>query len=107
MPAATEEALVETLSQQDLVAPKFQVHPVPSKEEYLYIGCSGGTGTMKALHHAVCGQAQRHTKRQGIWVLGSQVVTGAAGTGLRRRIRAAVTEWATVIIHLTWMQDIA
>ena len=41
VPAATEEALVAMLSQQDAVAPKFRVQHVPSKEEYLYITWSG------------------------------------------------------------------
>ena len=53
------------------------------------------------------GQAKQCTKRQVIWLLGSQVQAEATRMGLRRIIRAAVTEWATATIQLTRMQDIA
>ena len=100
VPAATEEALVAMLSQQDAVAPKFRVRHVPSKEEYLYITWAGRAGATKAIRHANYGKAQRRDKHRGIWVLGSQVLSQAAGTGLRRRVGGAVAEWATATIHL-------
>ena len=88
VPAATEEAFVETLGRQDAIAPKYRVRHVPSKEEYLYVLWRTGHGTTKALRHTEYGQAQRRTKRQGPWILGSQVLSDAAGTELRRRVRA-------------------
>ena len=98
--ATTEEALVAMLSQQDAVASNFRVRHVPSKEEYLYITWSGQAGATKA------SIAQRRDKRRGIWVLGNQVLSEAAGTGLRRRVRGAVAEWATATIHLAAVQDV-
>ena len=100
VPAATEEALVAMLSQQDAVALKFRVRHVPSKEEYLYITWSSQAGATKAIQHAEYGKAQRRGKRRGIWVPGSHVLSEAAGTGMRRRVRGAVAEWATTTIHL-------
>ena len=95
VPAAAEEALVAMLRQQDAVAPKFKVHHVPSKEEYLYITWTSRAGATKAIRYAKYGKAQRQDKCRGIWVLGSQVLSEAAGTGLRRRVQGAVVEWAT------------
>ena len=40
-------------------------------------------------------------------MLGSQVLSEAAGTGLRCRVRAAMAEWATTTIHLATIQDVA
>ena len=107
VPVAAEEALVAMLSQQDAVAPKFRVRHVPTKEEYLYITWSGQVGVTKAIRHAEYGKAQRRDKRRGIWVLGSQVLSEAAGTRLRRRVRGALAEWATATIHLAAAQDVA
>ena len=107
VPAATERAPVETLERQDAIAPKYRVRHVPSKEEYLYISWRTEKGATKALKHAEYGQAQRRTKRQGLWILGSQVLSEAAGTGLRRRVRAAVAEWALATIHLSSYGGIA
>ena len=59
VPAATEEALVAMLSQQDTVAPKFRVRHVRSKEEYLYITWTSRAGATKAIQHAQYGKAQR------------------------------------------------
>ena len=105
--AATKEALVAMLSQQDTVAPKFRVRHVPSQEEYLYITWTGRAGATKAVRHAEYGKAQRRDTRRGIWVLGSQVLSEAAGTALRRKVRAEVVEWATATIHLATIQDVA
>ena len=107
MPAATEESPVAMLSHQDAVAPKFRVRHVPSKEEYLYITWSGQAGATKAIRHAEYGKAQRRDKHRGIWVLGSQVLSEAAATGLRHRFRGAVAEWATATIHLAAVRGIA
>ena len=104
VPAATKEALMAMLSKQDAVAPKFRARHVPSKEEYLHTTWTGAT---KAIRHAEYGKAQRRDKRRGIWVLGSQILSEAAGTGLRRRVRGAVAEWATAIIHLAATRDVA
>ena len=71
VPAATEEALVAMLSQQDAMAPKFTIRHVPSKEEYLYITWSGQVAATKAIRHAEHGKAQRRDKCRGIWVRGS------------------------------------
>ena len=73
----------------------------------MYISWRTGHGTTKALRHTEYGQARRRTKRQGLWILGSQVVSDAAGTELRRRVREAVTEWASAMIHLSGFADIA
>ena len=105
--AATEETPVVMLGQQDTVAPKFRVRHVPSKEEYLYITWNSRVGATRAIRHAEYGKAHRRDKRRGIWVLGSQVLCEAAGTGLRRRARGAVAEWATTTIHLAAIQDVA
>ena len=107
VPAGSQETLVAMLSQQDAEAPRFRVRHVPSKEEYLYIMWTGRVGTTMAIRHAEYGNAQRRAKLQGIWVLGSQVLSEAAGTGLGRRIRAAVAEWATATIHLATIRDVA
>ena len=64
-------------------------------------------GATKAIRHAEYGKAQRRDKRHGMWVLGSQVLSEAAGTGLRRRARGAVAEWATTTIHLAAVRDVA
>ena len=40
-------------------------------------------------------------------MLGSQVLSEAAGTGLRRRVRGAEAEWATATIHLAAVRDVA
>ena len=95
------------LSKQDAVAPKFTERHVLCKEEYLYITWTSRAGATRAIQHAEYGKAQRRDKRQGIWVLGSQVLSEAAGTGLRRRVRAAVAEWATATIHFVTIQDVA
>ena len=71
VPAATERALVETLERQDAIAPKYRVRHVPSKEEYLYISWRAEKGATRALRHEEYRQAQRRTKRQGLWILGS------------------------------------
>ena len=42
-----------------------------------------------------------------MWLLGSQVLSEAAGTGLKRRVRGAVAEWATTTIHLAAVRDVA
>ena len=105
VPAATEEALLAMLSQQDTVAPKFRVRHVPSKEEYLYITWNSRARATKAMWHAKYLKAQRRDKRRGIWVLGSQVLSEAARTGLRRRVQGAVAEWATATIHLAAIQS--
>ena len=57
VPAATEEALVEMLCQQNAVAAKFGVPYVPSKEEYLYIKWRGHARATKAIRHAEYGRA--------------------------------------------------
>ena len=107
VPAATEEALVAMPSQQDAVAPKFRVRHVPSKEEYLHIRWNSRAGATKAIRHTEYGKAQRRDKRRGMCVLGSHVLSEAAGTELRRRVRGAVAEWATTTIHLAAIQDVA
>ena len=99
VPAATEEALVAMLNQQDTVAPKFRVRHVLSKEEYLYITWTSRAGATKAIQDAEYGKAQRQDKCRGIWVLGSQVLSEAAGIGMRCRGDAG-EQWATTTIHL-------
>ena len=100
VPTASEETPVAMLSPPDAVAPRFRVRHVSSKEEYLCITWTGRVETTKAIRHAEYSKAHRRPKHQGIWVLGSQVLSEAAGTGLRRRVRAALAEWATATIHL-------
>ena len=68
-------------------------------------GAAGGV--TKATQHTEYGKAQRRDKRRGIWVLGSQVLNEAAGTGLRRRVQGAVADSATATIHLAAVRDVA
>ena len=38
--------------------------------------------------------------KQGISILRSQVLGVVAGTGLRRRVKVAMSEWVSTTIHL-------
>ena len=86
------------LSQQDAMGPMFRVRHVPLKEDYLCSTSTGQAGTTMTMRHAEYGKAQRCAKHHGIWLLGSEVLTKAAGMGLRRRVPAAVAEGATTAI---------
>ena len=57
VPAATQQALVAMLNQQDVVAPRFRVRHVPPKEEYLYITWTSRAGATRAIRHAEYGKA--------------------------------------------------
>ena len=105
--AASEETLMAILSQQYAVVLRFKVRPVPWKQEYLHIRWILGAGATMARHHAKYGKAQRRAKRDSILVTGSQVLDEAAGTGLRRKVRAAMAEWATTTIHRAPIQGVA
>ena len=64
-------------------------------------GCTEVMGASRVIHHMEYAQSARHTKKQGIWILRSQMLGEAPGTRVHRRVRAAVSEWVSVTIHLT------